>query len=65
MLAKQFSAYGPSHWATIALFVIGAAALVWVGHRQTEQQARRLGRLLGAITAVIYAAILVYVLTPP
>ncbi len=65
MLAKQFSAYGPSHWATIAVFVIGAAVLVLVGRRQTEQQARRLGRLLGAITAVIYAAILVYVLTPP
>ena len=38
---------------------------MWVGRRQTEQQARLLGRILGAVTAVIYAAILVYVLTPP
>jgi hypothetical integral membrane protein (TIGR02206 family) len=65
LLAKQFSAYGPSHWAVIALFVIGALALVWVGRMQTEQQARRLGRILGAVTALIYAAVLVYVLTPP
>jgi len=64
-LAREFSAYGPSHWAVIAVFVIGAGLLVWVGRRQSERQARRLGRILGAVTALIYAAILVYVLTPP
>jgi hypothetical integral membrane protein (TIGR02206 family) len=63
--AEQFTAYGPSHWGVLTLFVIGAGLLVWVGRRQTDQQGRRLGRILGAITAVIYAAILVYVLTPP
>ncbi|MDT5162103.1 MAG: hypothetical protein QOC90_2413, partial [Mycobacterium sp.] len=62
LLARQFTAYGPSHWATIAVFVIGARLLVWVGRRQTERQARRLGRILGAVTAVIYAAVLIYVL---
>jgi hypothetical integral membrane protein (TIGR02206 family) len=65
LLASRFSAYGPSHWGVLALFVIGAATLVWVGRRQTEEQARRFGRILGAVTAVIYAAILIYVLTPP
>lgn len=65
MLAKQFSAYGPSHWGVLTLFVIGAVTLVWVGRRQTEEQARRFGRILGAVTAVIYAAILIYVLSPP
>jgi hypothetical integral membrane protein (TIGR02206 family) len=65
LLARQFTAYGPSHWAVIALFAVGAVVLVWVGRRQTEQQARRLGRILGALTAVIYGAILIYVLTPP
>jgi hypothetical integral membrane protein (TIGR02206 family) len=65
LLAKEFSAYSPSHWGVIAVFVIGAVLLVWVGRRQTQRQARRLGRILGATTAVIYAAILVYVLTPP
>jgi hypothetical integral membrane protein (TIGR02206 family) len=65
VLAREFSAYGPSHWAVIALFAIGAVLLVWIGRRPTERQARRLGRILGALTAVIYAAILIYVLTPP
>jgi hypothetical integral membrane protein (TIGR02206 family) len=63
--AREFTAYGPSHWAVIAVFAIGAVLLVWVGRRQTDGQARRLGRILGALTAVVYAAILVYVLTPP
>lgn len=63
--ASEFSAYGPSHWGVFAVFVIGAALLVWAGRRQSEQQARRLGRILGAVTALIYAAILVYMLTPP
>ena len=65
LLARQFTAYGPSHWGVLAVFVIGAVLLVWVGRRQSERQAQRLGRMLGAATAVIYAAILVYVLTPP
>jgi hypothetical integral membrane protein (TIGR02206 family) len=65
LLARQFTAYGPSHWAIVALFAIGAVVLVWVGRNQTERQARRLGRILGAVTAGVYAAILVYVLTPP
>jgi hypothetical integral membrane protein (TIGR02206 family) len=65
LLAREFTAYGPSHWAVIAVFVIGAVLLVWAGRRQTEQQARRLGRILGAVTALIYAAILIYMLTPP
>ncbi|OBI84521.1 TIGR02206 family membrane protein [Mycobacterium sp. E740] len=65
MLARQFEPYGPSYWGAIAVFVVGAAALVWAGRAETERQARRLSRLLGALTAVIYAAILVYNLFPP
>jgi hypothetical integral membrane protein (TIGR02206 family) len=64
-LAEDFEQYGPSHWGVIAVFIVGAVVLVWVGRRQTERQARRLGRILGALTAVIYAGILIYVLTPP
>jgi hypothetical integral membrane protein (TIGR02206 family) len=63
--AREFTAYGPSHWAVIAVFAIGAVLLVWGGRRQTDGQARLLGRILGALTALIYAAILVYVLIPP
>ncbi|HYZ69297.1 MAG TPA: TIGR02206 family membrane protein [Mycobacterium sp.] len=65
MLARQFSAYGPSHWGVIALFAIGAVILVWAGREQTAAQARRVSRILGTVTGVIYAAILVYMLTPP
>ena len=47
------------------MFAVGAVLLVWVGRTQTEQQARILSRTLGAVTALIYAAILVYVMSPP
>ena len=62
---RQFSAYGPSHWAAITVFVIGAALLVWIGRRQTESQARRLGHILGMLTAAIYGSVLIYQLIPP
>ena len=62
---RGFSAYGPSHWAVLAVFAIGSAALVWIGRRQTESQARHLGRVLGALTAAVYGAGLVYLLLRP
>lgn len=61
----QFTMYGPSHWAVIAVFAAGCVLLVWIGHRQTPSQAHILGRILGALTAAIYAAVLVHSLTPP
>ncbi|KUH97764.1 hypothetical protein AU190_13495 [Mycolicibacterium acapulense] len=65
MLARQFEPYGPSYWGAIAVFVVGAAVLVWAGGRQTDAQAQRWGRVLGGLTALIYGAILVYNLAPP
>jgi hypothetical integral membrane protein (TIGR02206 family) len=62
---SEFTAYGPSYWAVIAVFAIGSGLFVWVGHSQTESQARRLGRILAAVTAAIYAVMLVYSLIPP
>ena len=62
---RQFTAYGPSHWAVIAVFAIGSALLVWIGRRQTETQARCLGRILGALTAAIYGSMFAYSLFPP
>ncbi len=47
------------------VFVIGAVLLVWIGRRLTEVQARTLGRALGGITALIYAAVFLYSLLPP
>ena len=62
---RQFTAYGPSHWAVIAVFVVVAVLLVWFGRSQSDHQARILGRVLGAVTAAIYGAILVYTLNQP
>lgn len=62
---RQFTMYGPSHWAVIAVFAIGSALLVWIGRRQTASQARCLGRLLGVLTAAIYVVVLVHSLIPP
>src|SRR6202165_5426162 len=62
---REFSPYGVSYWAAIAVFAIGAALLVWIGRRQTESEARRLGRILGALTAAIYGSVLIYSLIPP
>ncbi|MBV8966924.1 MAG: TIGR02206 family membrane protein, partial [Mycobacteriaceae bacterium] len=61
--SRQFEMYGPSHWAVLAVFVIGAALLLSVGRRQSETQARLFGRILGGLTAAIYAAVLVYVMS--
>jgi hypothetical integral membrane protein (TIGR02206 family) len=62
---REFSAYGPSHWAVLGLFVIGAALLVWIGRRQTESQARLLGRVLGAVIVAVFIVALVYKLIRP
>jgi hypothetical integral membrane protein (TIGR02206 family) len=62
---RDFAAYGPSHWGTLAVFAIGATLVVWIGRRQTDSQARSFGRTLGALTAIIYAAVLCYSLFPP
>ena len=47
------------------MFAIGAVLLVWVGRRLTDGQARKLGRILGSVTALIYAAVLIYSFIPP
>ncbi|MGH3676861.1 MAG: TIGR02206 family membrane protein [Mycobacterium sp.] len=62
---RQFSAYGPSYWGAIAVFVVGAALLVWLGRRQTESQSRRFGRIVGGFTAALYGSVLVYSVIPP
>lgn len=62
---RQFSAYGPSHLTALAVFAIGSAALVWVGRRQTESQARILGRVLAVLTMAIFSVALAYKLVQP
>jgi hypothetical integral membrane protein (TIGR02206 family) len=62
---REFTAYGPSHWTVLAVFAIGAAALIWIGRRQTESQARVLGRVLGALLVAVFGVALVYKLIHP
>jgi hypothetical integral membrane protein (TIGR02206 family) len=62
---REFSAYGPSHLAVLVVFVVGAAALVWIGRRQTEPQARLFGRGLAALILVAFIVALVYKLIRP
>jgi hypothetical integral membrane protein (TIGR02206 family) len=64
-VAPQFSVYGPSHLTMLVVFAIGSAALVWIGRRQTESQARLFGRVLGALTMVMFGVALVYKVTQP
>ena len=53
-------AYGPSHCVVLAGFAIGAALLVWIGRRQTESQARLLGRVLAVLIVAAFGVALVY-----
>src|SRR5690606_22992756 len=38
---QRFTAYGPSHWAVLAVFLFGAALLVVVGRRHRRTPAAR------------------------
>jgi hypothetical integral membrane protein (TIGR02206 family) len=49
----------------LAVFAVGALLVVWLGRRQTEPDARRFGRVVGALTGAIYVAVFVYALFPP
>ncbi len=62
---RQFSAYGPSHLTALVIFAIGSIALVWIGRRQTESQARIFGRVLAALTLAIFVVALLYKLVQP
>jgi hypothetical integral membrane protein (TIGR02206 family) len=62
---REFSAYGPSHLVVLGLFVIGAVALVLIGRRQSESQARLLSRVLAALLLGAFIVALVYKLIRP
>lgn len=63
--AREFVAYGPSYWAVIAVFAAGAVLLVWLGRRQSDAAARRLGRVAGIVTVLIYLGAALNALNPP
>ena len=62
---REFTAYGPSHLVVLAIFVVGAVLLVWIGRRQTEAQARVLGRVLAVLIIAAFVVALVYKLIRP
>jgi len=62
---REFSAYGPSHLTVLAIFVIGAALLVWIGRTQSESQARLVGRALAVLLMTMFVVALVYKLVRP
>ena len=62
---REFSAFGPSHLVVLAVFAVGAAALVWLGRRQTEAQARRFSRVMAILLLAVFGAALVYKFITP
>lgn len=57
---REFTAYGPSHLAVLTLFVIGAVLLVWLGRRQSEAQARLVGRGFALLIVAVFIVALIY-----
>ncbi|MEV6337288.1 TIGR02206 family membrane protein [Nocardia vinacea] len=63
---REFSAYGPSHWIVLAVFVAGAVLVVWIGRtHQTSGSARRFSRAFGVSTLLLYLAIYLAAMLPP
>lgn len=62
---REFAAYGPSHVVVLVVFVVGAAALVWLGRRQTESQARRFSRVMAVLLLAVFGIALVYKMLEP
>jgi hypothetical integral membrane protein (TIGR02206 family) len=62
---REFTAYGPSHLVVLALFVVGAVLLVWIGRRQSESQARVFGRAFAVLLVAAFVVAFVYKLVRP
>lgn len=62
---QEFSAYGPSHLVVLAVFAVGVVALILIGRRQTEPQARLFGRVMALLILAVFITALVYKLIRP
>lgn len=62
---QEFSAYGPSHLTVLAVFVVGAVLLVWLGRRQSEARARTTSRLLAVALVAVFCVALTYKMIRP
>jgi hypothetical integral membrane protein (TIGR02206 family) len=59
----EFSVYGPSHLAVLAVFVLGTVAVVVLGRRQSPAAARVFGRVAGVVVLALQLAIQAYSMT--
>ncbi|NEW53863.1 TIGR02206 family membrane protein [Nocardia cyriacigeorgica] len=65
-LAREFSAYGLSHWVVLAVFAAGAVAVVLVGRRERNGGAPSVfGRVFGAATLGTYLVVYLFMMFPP
>ncbi|MBF6160127.1 TIGR02206 family membrane protein [Nocardia cyriacigeorgica] len=65
-MAREFSAYGLSHLVVLAVFVVGAVAVVAIGRRERgEASLSGFSRGFGVVTLGIYAVVLGSTMFPP
>ncbi|WP_280234964.1 YwaF family protein [Nocardia cyriacigeorgica] len=65
-VAREFSAYGVSHWVVLAVFLVGAVVVVLVGRREGKGGAPSgFSRGFGAVTLGVYLVILLSTMFPP
>ena len=64
MGVERFVAYGPSHWALIALIVVGSVVLVVLGRRLGAARAARWCRVFALLVLGFNVPLLAYRLTP-
>jgi hypothetical integral membrane protein (TIGR02206 family) len=60
---RDFAVFGPSHWAVIVLFVLGAVGVVVLGRGQDAETARRFSRVLAVLVLALQLAIQAYSMT--
>ena len=61
-IAREFTAYGLSHWVVLGLFAAGAAAVVVLGRKRPS---RRFSRVFAAIVLLLQVGIHAYLMLPP
>lgn len=61
---SQFSAYGPSHWAVLAVTVAGAAGLVVLGRHGPAWLAQRCSQLLAIVILLLNVSLQLWTLRP-
>jgi hypothetical integral membrane protein (TIGR02206 family) len=63
MAEREFTAYGPSHWVVLSVFVLGAVGLAWLGRRQGAAAARLFSRVFAVLVLALQLAIQIYSMT--